>query len=993
MSRIEELNLKPNYSGEFNESDYLDKYKVFEDIIKSEPLNNMTDALKNEIIVSFKNGVLKEFLKDKLISDNSYNTIMQIVNFSEDINNFQRQVNDLNNLSWYVEYEYDVDKYLEYRNRLEKLVVMEAYDLIAKNSKVYEYFLSGLENSFANLTDKWVDRNALLEEITMEAFDQIQVNGTIYDVSMLKETYDAINIFKNIDPSKLSEKERNEYNKIKNMYDKLDLERDVYQNGKMSEKDLEEFNELHKEIVEEIKNFAGDKKNSPGEIENADGFQRYSDPIIINFGDNFEFTTIEGGTNFDLDGNGTKEKTAWVKGNNGFLVFDKNDNDIVDSRDEMFTDNILMGDNEYSKSGYDLLKKLDTNNDGIINIDDDGFENLKVWFDSNTNGYTDNNELVRLVDLGVVEISLDKNFDNLIRNEDVNQSYSLHYKTNDGRKGLLGEFWFLTNKTFTRNILNIKISDDVKILPNIRSYGLSYNLHTEIMLDESGELKSLVEKFINVQDENIKLQIMDEIMFIIADAKDIDPNSKGSYVDARELKTLEYFTDSKFPWSIPNRAEGYKLKINYQNFKDIYYNNLIKESVLKDLPIYYIGTSNLLYDPKGLLKEVEKITNGNLDEFKYLVNYTTGYLLSREKFLDVSGSKDFVISIYNAGYSLDEIFESNRFSNILIGSKEDDRFNSNSDSAIFYGGKGDDYMIGRGDDIYFFGKGDGRDTIEDYSGDDTIVFGKGVNKEDLRFKMNGYHLEIGIVGTEDKLTIKNFAYMSRNRSRKIGMEFGDVRLELEDIISLARSIYGTEGDDYLVNFDDGDYIMRGEAGNDNIYTSSGNDILEGGKGDDYLSGNSGDDTYIINLGDGNDTIYDYSGTDKIVFGEGISKENLTVEKEDRNLILTIGESGETVTIRHYFYYGMSYEEQRYRLEEFVFANNDKLCMSDIIDLALGVTSKVASAPTYQINANVLIQEMSSFVDKDNIYNETTAVINSNNSEELFINKSIDYKNA
>jgi len=60
----------------------------------------------------------------------------------------------------------------------------------------------------------------------------------------------------------------------------------------------------------------------------------------------------------------------------------------------------------------------------------------------------------------------------------------------------------------------------------------------------------------------------------------------------------------------------------------------------------------------------------------------------------------------------------------------------------------------------------------------------------------------------------------------------------------------------------------------------GNDIMVGGTGNDTLSGDNGNDIYMLNLGDGIDEIRDYSTVyneiDKIVFGVGITKNNLQV---------------------------------------------------------------------------------------------------------------------
>ena len=111
----------------------------------------------------------------------------------------------------------------------------------------------------------------------------------------------------------------------------------------------------------------------------------------------------------------------------------------------------------------------------------------------------------------------------------------------------------------------------------------------------------------------------------------------------------------------------------------------------------------------------------------------------------------------------------------------------------------------------------------------------------------------------------------------------------------AQDITGTDNNDTLTggNFgdtltgNDGDDVIDGGAGNDTLKGNSGNDTLIGGKGNDRLEGSYGDDTYIWNLGDGFDTIYDYNrgntDNDTIKFGEGISFEDLSFERDGNSL--------------------------------------------------------------------------------------------------------------
>ncbi|MCP4072787.1 MAG: hypothetical protein GY742_13780, partial [Hyphomicrobiales bacterium] len=116
-------------------------------------------------------------------------------------------------------------------------------------------------------------------------------------------------------------------------------------------------------------------------------------------------------------------------------------------------------------------------------------------------------------------------------------------------------------------------------------------------------------------------------------------------------------------------------------------------------------------------------------------------------------------------------------------------------------------------------------------------------------------------------------------------------------------------------------------GNDTIVGFYTDDTLEGGLGDDFLTGGDGDDVYRYNLGDGNDTIHEQNpsiligGNDAIEFGPGIAFDDLSLSRgtgENINdLIITVNQTGETITVENQFWYGtINYRPDR--IEELQF---------------------------------------------------------------------------
>ena len=83
-----------------------------------------------------------------------------------------------------------------------------------------------------------------------------------------------------------------------------------------------------------------------------------------------------------------------------------------------------------------------------------------------------------------------------------------------------------------------------------------------------------------------------------------------------------------------------------------------------------------------------------------------------------------------------------------------------SGDDTLYGGAGDDVLIGgSGNDTYMFARGDGRDLIQDYqtsANTDRLIFGEDIAADQLWFGRSGNHLQVNVIGTDDRVTIDNW---------------------------------------------------------------------------------------------------------------------------------------------------------------------------------------------------------------------------------------------
>jgi hypothetical protein len=137
------------------------------------------------------------------------------------------------------------------------------------------------------------------------------------------------------------------------------------------------------------------------------------DPLAIDLdGDGIETAGV--GTSpvlFDHNADGIRTGTGWVKGDDGWLVLDRNGNGLIDSGRELFgVDTLLSGtpgvDATYANTGFEALKTLDSNGDNLFNATDAAFAQVRIWQDTNQDGISQASELFTLAQKNIASIGL-----------------------------------------------------------------------------------------------------------------------------------------------------------------------------------------------------------------------------------------------------------------------------------------------------------------------------------------------------------------------------------------------------------------------------------------------------------------------------------------------------------------------------------------------------------------------------------------------------------
>ncbi len=158
--------------------------------------------------------------------------------------------------------------------------------------------------------------------------------------------------------------------------------------------------------------------------------QKFADPIILDLDqDGIELTSARNGVQFDINGDGQSEQTAFATGDDAFLALDRNGNGAIDDGRELF------GDQHGSANGFEELAKYDSNYDGLIDEHDAVYDDLLLFSDTNKDGRSDASELRTLRQEGIASIALSYLKTNRLTSGGNRLAELGSFERFDGRKG------------------------------------------------------------------------------------------------------------------------------------------------------------------------------------------------------------------------------------------------------------------------------------------------------------------------------------------------------------------------------------------------------------------------------------------------------------------------------------------------------------------------------------------------------------------------------
>jgi len=232
--------------------------------------------------------------------------------------------------------------------------------------------------------------------------------------------------------------------------------------------------------------------------------------------------------------------------------------------------------------------------------------------------------------------------------------------------------------------------------------------------------------------------------------------------------------------------------------------------------------------------QLSVIDRGKITLKDYFTNVESGVdrIIANDGVINLDKEKITTVSLKKwYGYTKGE----EDLNNLLIGSRKTDWMQGANKNDVLFGGSKYDYLEG-------------------FAGDDTLIGG---DKGDV---LKGGDGEDNLYGDSGN----DWIYGDKGDDTLIGAEGND-------------HLYGGEGDDFLSS-GIGNDTLRGEEGNDTLVANGGTNTLMGG---------AGDDTYLVHKGNKKVSIYDNdfrgrksvdAGSDRLLFGEGIYKENIRFVK-------------------------------------------------------------------------------------------------------------------
>ena len=620
----------------------------------------------------------------------------------------------------------------------------------------------------------------------------------------------------------------------------------------------------------------------------------YSCPLVLDLDRNGVTTLAEefAEIRFDHDRNGFAERTGWVSSTDGLLVRDLDGNGMIDHGGELFGNHTDLPDGNRAANGFEALRTLDSNGDHFIDHLDQEWSTLNVWIDGNSNGSVDSGELLSPQQAGVLRLGLDHAVSTLVDSHGHRHLQVGKFIATDGAAQAMHDVWFRVDQARTRWLHPVSVPASLASLPDLKGMGGVRDLHQAMALDSSGELRLLLERWI--QGSSVQREaLMDPLIFQWTGVSSMESGMDPGSVEGR-LAVMERLLGQQYRegWAGPRLdalAESL-LHQAYEAFRLNLENQLILQTDGWPILQQFIG-------PDGTVQ-----SDASADALVLAAHYLDARFLQGSQYQTLSRMSQALRSLGDDGVvilnRLQEYASNQPFSHhpglrllseyrLLKGTSSADHLHGSDGQDLIDGGKGDDVLYGGagrdwliaggggdylnggfGDDVYVIAAGGDRTTISDWDygagNHDQVLFTDVAAADVTLVERHGGHLYLHY-GSGDRLGVENYFQSAAFRVEAFqfadGSQWGDGELRERAVVGGA-----TAGNDLLGGYQDMANRIDGLEGNDQLYGGGFGDELMGGSGNDVLHGQDGDDH--LDGGSGDDVLYGGAGRDWLIAGSG-----------------------------------------------------------------------------------------------------------------------------
>jgi len=275
-------------------------------------------------------------------------------------------------------------------------------------------------------------------------------------------------------------------------------------------------------------------------------------PLVLDLdGNGIDLSSTASGVHFGFGEGDYKVATGWLNPNDGFLVYDANQNGGIDNGTELFGSSTAngfdilsfydgrSGGNYYTDPSGGTIDYSQVN--GVIDANDPIYNHLQVWRDLNQDGISQANELMSLADAGITQINLsfhapDAELNAELSGNQIRQVGS--FGKQDGSSSTIADVWFAVDNSDT-----VYVGPSVPSFadwPDLHGFGSFNQLHNVLAGD--ADLQAAFRSFIDrVQTESLASLVprFEELMYRWAGIPTNYSVDRGEYANARELAFLE----------------------------------------------------------------------------------------------------------------------------------------------------------------------------------------------------------------------------------------------------------------------------------------------------------------------------------------------------------------------------------------------------------------------------------------------------------------------